>query len=98
MESPKIRIENERYTIQDSRGDGYILSVTYLNPKQETQGHQHPWEELYYIAYGIGELKIGRKKKRVSMGQFHNIPPDTFHQLKNNGMMTLAVVCSWRGK
>ncbi len=100
MESKTVilRKKEKRYSIQDLKVGDITLSVTYLNPEQSTKGHQHEYEELYYIGYGVGRIVIGNEEKKISMGQFYLIPPDTFHQVKNDGLMTLAIICVWREK
>ncbi len=92
---PRLRAKNERYTIYDMDIKGITQSVTYLNPRQSTQGHSHPQPESYYIAFGFGALKLGEEWKMVKSGDMVYIPPNTFHQLSNEGDMTMVFVCAF---
>lgn len=92
----ELRKKNELYTIYDLQVGEYVLSVTYLNPEQQTIGHLHNYPEGYYFTAGIGRLEVGRRKKRVSAGQFIYIPANRFHRVINGGVMSMIFVCVFK--
>ncbi len=96
MNESKLRINNDTYEIYDLEMGGYVLSVTYLKPLKSTKGHQHPWDEAYYISSGIGIIQIGDKTMDIYKGKFVAISPDTFHRVTNTSMSDLVFVCAWR--
>ena len=95
MTNPALRVSDDKYSILDLDMGEYVVSVTHLKPNQSTCGHKHDWEECYYIACGIGRMKIGDKTKEISMGQFKVIELNVFHQIFNDSLMTLSFVCVW---
>ena len=94
----ELRKQDEYYTIFDMEMDGFTLSATFLNAHKSTAGHQHLWEEAYYIANGFGMVIIGREIKDAAEGDFIKIPPNTFHQVFNLGAFPMRFVCVWREK
>lgn len=95
---PELRKKNKQYTIYDLQMDGFVLSVTYLNPGESTTGHQHEWNEGYYIASGIGRIMLNDDEVLISGGQLIAVPPNTYHRVFNDGINTLIFVCAFRGE
>lgn len=92
-----LRKRNEQYTIYDLWIGDYIMSVTSLNPKQVTIGHEHDWEEVYYVATGFGRILLGDKFSIITPGQFIAIPAKTFHRIYNDDKDgQLVVVCVFK--
>ncbi len=89
------RYSNKIYTVFDYRNDDIILSVTYLNPQQETRGHSHDNFELYYFG-GDGEIIIGNNIVKVKEGDFQMVPSNLFHKVINHSSKILTFVCSWK--
>lgn len=96
MSLPVLRKKNTQYTIYDLQVDGLTLSVTYLNPGESTNGHQHEWPEGYYITSGIGRIMLDGDEKGISEGQFITVPPNTYHRVFNDGINTLIFVCAFK--
>ena len=92
----KLRKSDNLYEIYDLKLRGFTLSVTYLKPDKSTKGHKHSYEEGYYFAGGIGRMQMGGTCKQVSAGQFVAVPPNAFHRVFNNGLLSLVFVCAWR--
>ncbi len=92
----KLRKQTEVYTIQDMEMRDFVVSVTYLHHGQKTKGHKHDYEEGYFFAYGIGQIKLDDKLTDVSNGMFVPVEPNVFHQVVNTGITTLMFICVWR--
>lgn len=94
-----LRVKDDRYEIYDLEMEGFVLSVTYLNPNKCTRGHKHDYEEAYYLAQGCGRLKLGRRIVNVKSGDLLRIPPNTFHRVFNDSdLYRLTFVCAFSRK
>ena len=70
------------------------LAEARLPAGSSTQEHYHPKaEEIYYITYGIGRIRIGRDVREVGPGDAIAIPPGQKHKLWNTGNETLRLLC-----
>jgi len=59
-----------------------------------TQEHFHPRaEEIYYITYGAGRIRIEGETRDVKTGDAIAIPPGQKHKLWNIGNETLRLLC-----
>ena len=91
-----LRVKDDRYEIYDLEMEGFVLSVTYLNPNKCTRGHKHDYEEAYYFAQGCGRVKLDRRVVNVKSGDLLRIPPNTFHRVFNDGdLHRLTFVCAF---
>jgi len=55
----------------------------YLEPHKEMEGHSHPTEEVYFFHRGQGVVVVGEEERAVAPGEVVEIPPDTWHTVKN---------------
>src|SRR6266705_3564784 len=70
------------------------LAEARLPAGGSTQEHYHPKaEEIYYITFGIGRIRIGRELREVGPGDAIAIPPGQKHKLWNIGNETLRLLC-----
>jgi len=95
MSEVVLRKKDERYEIHDLHLGDLTLSVTYLNAGQNTIGHLHSQEEGYYIASGLGRMMVNDRITQVSGGQFMVVPPNTYHRIFNDGLLSLVFICAW---
>jgi len=59
-----------------------------------TQEHFHPrTEEIYYITYGTGKIRIEGELRDVKPGDAIAIPPGRKHKLWNTGGEVLRLLC-----
>lgn len=59
-----------------------------------TAMHYHPrTEEIYYILYGTGQIKLGDETESVGPGDAIAIPPGTPHNITNTGEIPLRFLC-----
>ena len=79
-----LRAKDDRYEIYDLEMEGFVLSVTHLNPNKCTRGHKHDFEEGYYFAQGCGRIKLGRRIVNVKSGDLLRVPPNTSHRVFND--------------
>jgi mannose-6-phosphate isomerase-like protein (cupin superfamily) len=59
-----------------------------------TQEHYHPRaEEIYYLTYGTGKMRVEGETRDVRAGDAIAIPPGQKHKLWNTGSETLRLLC-----
>ena len=70
------------------------LAEARLPVGTSTQEHYHPRaEEIYYITYGTGRIRIGTELREVGAGDAIAIPPGRKHKLWNTGTEPLRLLC-----
>jgi mannose-6-phosphate isomerase-like protein (cupin superfamily) len=70
------------------------LAEARLPVGASTQEHYHPKaEEIYYITYGTGRMRIEGESCDVKPGDAIAIPPGMKHKLWNTGTETLRLLC-----
>lgn len=67
--------------------------IVVLEPGEAPPLHKHPdTEQVFYMMQGEGELRVGpegAESYRVKPGDVVRIPPDTWHQIINDGRMNI---------
>jgi mannose-6-phosphate isomerase-like protein (cupin superfamily) len=59
-----------------------------------TLEHYHPkCEEIYYITYGTGKMRIEGELREVKVGDAIAIPPGHKHKIWNTGAEILRLLC-----
>jgi mannose-6-phosphate isomerase-like protein (cupin superfamily) len=58
----------------------------------ELSEHIDPLEEIYFILYGSGLMRVGDDEREVGAGDAIWIPVGDRHSLKNTGTDTMAIV------
>ena len=70
------------------------LAEARLPVRGSTQEHFHPRaEEIYFITYGTGKIRIENETRAVRAGDAIAIPPGQKHKLWNTGAETLRLLC-----
>lgn len=81
------------------RADDFLSNILRFNdnliqPGMAIEPHEHEdVEEIYYVLYGQGKMKIGDEERPVSEGDAIYLPPRKTHTLKNTGAYPLRFVC-----
>jgi mannose-6-phosphate isomerase-like protein (cupin superfamily) len=58
----------------------------------ELEEHIDPLEEIYFILYGGGLMRVGEDEQEVAAGDAIWIPTGDRHSLKNTGSETMAIM------
>lgn len=58
----------------------------------ELEEHVDPLEEIYFILYGGGLMRVGEEERNVKTGDAIWIPAGDRHSLKNTGAETTAII------
>ncbi len=69
-----------------------------LEPLKKIEAHIDPYEEIYYILEGKGEMLVGDSTKEVKKGDAIFIPQGDVHALFNNhpeNRLSILVVASY---
>jgi len=69
-----------------------------LEPLKKIEPHIDPYEEIYYILEGQGEMLVGKDTKEVKKGDAIFIPQGDVHALYNNDSnkrLSILVVASY---
>ncbi|MCD4740926.1 MAG: cupin domain-containing protein [Desulfobacteraceae bacterium] len=69
-----------------------------LEPLKKIEAHVDPYEEIYYILKGKGEMLVGKDTKEVKKGDAIFIPKGDVHALLNNDpneKLSILVVASY---
>ena len=69
-----------------------------LEPLKKIEAHIDPYEEIYYILEGKGEMLVGDNTKQVKKGDAIFIPKGDVHALYNNdpkNKLSILVVASY---
>ncbi|MCK5310616.1 MAG: cupin domain-containing protein [Desulfobacteraceae bacterium] len=69
-----------------------------LKPSKRIEPHIDPYEEIYYILDGQGEMLVGNDTKEVKKGDAIFIPKGDVHALLNNdtkNKLSILVVASY---
>lgn len=97
--------ETEVYTIRDlilvdAKANPILtLSLTMLNPHQETRGHDHAGqaETYYFWGDGHGQMILGSEVIEVKAGVNVYIPDGVFHKVINLSDQPLHFYCTFNG-
>ena len=70
------------------------LAEARLPPGASTTPHYHPeTEEIYYLLFGAGRMRLGDESRDLRPGDAVAIPPGVPHQITNVGAETLKFLC-----
>lgn len=70
------------------------LAEARLPPGASTTPHYHPnTEEIYYLLAGTGRMKLGEEMRDLAAGDAVAIPPGAPHQITNDGVEVLKLLC-----
>jgi mannose-6-phosphate isomerase-like protein (cupin superfamily) len=89
----KLVRDEERYRVYDYPMNEMIVSLTELNPRNETKGHAHSVEEIYYFFEGSGMMRLGETLMRVRSGNVVPIQSNQFHKVFNPSDVCLKYFC-----
>jgi len=62
-----------------------FLAIGTLEPNKELEAHRDPFEEIYFMMQGTGEMRVDEESKQVGPGDATWIPTGSLHSLFNNG-------------
>ena len=65
--------------------DILFLAHGVLKPGKEIEAHIDPYEEIYYVLQGEGDMMVGDERAKVKSGDAIWIPFGSPHSLKNIG-------------
>lgn len=73
-----------------------FLAIARLAPGKEIEAHVDPMEEIYFIASGSGEIRVGDERRSVGPGDAVWIPAGSIHALLNDAdnECTILVIAS----
>jgi mannose-6-phosphate isomerase-like protein (cupin superfamily) len=75
---------NERYNLYDFKLEHLVVSMTVLNPEQETRGHSHDnVDEIYICTSGSGKIQVGEEEFDFKEEDIVTIPSGAFHKVVN---------------
>ncbi|RKS85434.1 cupin domain-containing protein [Sphingosinicella microcystinivorans] len=60
-------------------GDGATIAMHELLPGHEPRPHDHPYEQIVYVAEGEMDFHVGGKVHRLTKGGLLVIPPNVRH-------------------
>ena len=70
------------------------LAEATLEVEQATERHYHRLtEEIYFVLKGQGRMEVDDEVTFVRPGDAVLIPAGAWHQLENNGMSELRILC-----
>jgi len=79
-----IRKNDNRYIVKDNDYlKDLILSSTKLHAFQNTVGHSHDNDEIYFFLEGHGDIKIGSVTFSTTPGDIYLVPKNDFHKVIN---------------
>lgn len=83
-----------RWLIDESKGaKNFSMRLFEVEPGGETPLHSHPYEHEVFVLEGKGMVKVGEEEFEVGPWEVVFIPPDVWHQLKNEGKEKLKFLC-----
>lgn len=72
----------------DENASSFVIWV-----KNSVKTHKHKTHtETLYVINGKGKMKVGKKKYKISKGDFLVIPKNTFHEVKVTSKTPLKVI------
>lgn len=90
----KIEFDIKKYIDEIRKSDGYFhtfmnkqniaAGVLVLEPNEEDTQEPHDSDELYYVIYGDGFLKINNKDYDISEGKAYYVQKNTSHKFFGN--------------
>ena len=92
--------EDERYVVLDNNTLSKLVpSITKLNPKKSTSGHDHLGQEEVYVFYkGTGMMQIDDAKFEVKQGDVIPVPDGAFHRVFNESNEILEFAAIFNGE
>ena len=66
-----------------------------VQPGEVTPEDQHEVQEVWFVARGSGELRLGGRQSRIEAGQAVYVPSSTSHLVRATGTEDLHVFSVW---
>jgi quercetin dioxygenase-like cupin family protein len=90
---------NAAMLLTDRELEGMLfMAHADLEPLKKIEAHIDPYEEIYYILEGKGEMLVGKYTREVKKGDAIFIPKGDVHALFNNdreNKLSILVVASY---
>lgn len=67
----------------------------HLGPHSAMAGHSHATEEVYFVHRGQGVVVVGDEERSVTAGEVIEIPPHTYHTMRNESDGELLWFALW---
>lgn len=69
-----------------------FLAIASLEPGKKIEAHVDPFEEIYFVLNGTGEMQVDDGYRQVEPGDATWIPTGSTHSLSNNGDQDLVIL------
>ncbi|MFH0976583.1 MAG: cupin domain-containing protein [Spirochaetota bacterium] len=69
-----------------------FLAIARLDPGKIIESHVDPMEEIYFVLFGKGLMRVGDEEKQVGPGDATWLPTGLPHSLANTGEEELVVL------
>jgi mannose-6-phosphate isomerase-like protein (cupin superfamily) len=82
------------FTGEDFRSSVLFFNDNMLQPGVTIEPHEHQeMEEVYYVIYGKGRIRVGEEEEEIGEGDAVYIPPKQLHSLTNISDYPLRFIC-----
>jgi mannose-6-phosphate isomerase-like protein (cupin superfamily) len=69
-----------------------FLAIASLAPGKTIESHIDPYEEIYFVMTGEGEMSVDTETRHVAPGDATWIPTGSSHALSNSGSEDLVIL------
>jgi mannose-6-phosphate isomerase-like protein (cupin superfamily) len=69
-----------------------FLAIAYLAPGKTIEAHIDPYEEIYFVMTGEGEMSVDNETQHVTPGDATWVPTGSSHALTNSGSEDLIIL------
>jgi mannose-6-phosphate isomerase-like protein (cupin superfamily) len=69
-----------------------FLAIASLAPGKTIEAHIDPYEEIYFVMTGMGEMSVENETRHVTPGDATWIPTGSSHALTNSGTEDLVIL------
>ena len=79
-----------------SKKDGaknFTMRLFEIKPGGNTPLHQHDWEHEIFVLEGNGVARDKTDEKPVKQGDVLFVPPNEWHQIVNNNVKLMKIIC-----
>ncbi len=79
----RVVVDDRRYAVLDASAGPYTVSKTRLRHGQQTRGHEHDRDEVYYFIGGYGRMTVRDRTFEVSTDVVVYVGPNEYHRVEN---------------
>jgi len=66
-----------------------------VEPGEITPEDEHALQEMWFVARGTGEMRLGSRRSEIEAGQAIYVPSSTSHRVRATGTEALHVFSVW---